>query len=71
MNSFVFDATGRMVRMLVKNTLLGVTGQFTWDGLDEKKQKLPSGSYIIFTEIFNLQGKKQQFKNLVGIAKTY
>jgi hypothetical protein len=71
MNSIVFNAAGRMVRLLVKNTLLGMKGQFLWDGLNEKKEKLPTGSYIIFTEIFNLEGKKQQFKNVVVIAKNF
>ena len=46
-------------------------GQFLWDGLNEKKEMLPAGSYIIFSEIFNLDGKKQQFKNVVAIAKNY
>lgn len=64
-NITIFDANGRMVRYFVKNALLGLQGSWNWDGLDEKMQKLPVGTYIIYTEIFNLQGKKQQFKNTV------
>jgi len=30
---------------------------------------LPVGTYIIFTEIFNLQGKKSSFKNTIVLAR--
>jgi hypothetical protein len=68
-NITIFDATGRMVRHLVKNATLGLSGSWNWDGLDEKGQKLLIGNYIIHTEVFNLQGKKKQFKNVVVLAR--
>jgi hypothetical protein len=68
-NISIFDANGRLVRYFVKNALLGLKGSWNWDGLNENGQKLPVGTYIIFTEIFNLQGKKQQFKNSVVLAR--
>jgi hypothetical protein len=40
-----------------------------WDGLDDKKLKLPIGTYILFTEIFNLSGKKEILKNVVVLAR--
>jgi hypothetical protein len=68
-NLTIFDAQGRPIRYLVKNGILGLTGQWNWDGLDEKGNKLPIGTYIIYSEIFNLQGKKQHFKNTVVLAR--
>ncbi|MCU7551338.1 lamin tail domain-containing protein [Chitinophagaceae bacterium LB-8] len=68
-NILIFDASGRLVRSLVKNGLLGLKGSWKWDGLDEKKQRLPIGPYIIYTELFNLQGRKQQYKNVVVLAR--
>jgi hypothetical protein len=68
-NITIFDAQGRPLRYLVKNGTLSLTGQWNWDGLDEKGNKLPIGSYIVYSEIFNLQGKKQQFKNIVVLAR--
>jgi hypothetical protein len=68
-NITIYDAQGRPVRYLVKNGILGPDGQWNWDGLDEKGNKLPVGTYIIYTEIFNLQAKKQQFKNTVVLAR--
>jgi hypothetical protein len=68
-NITIFDAGGRPVRFLVKNALLGYDGYWNWDGLDEKGVQLPIGSYIIFTELFNLEGKKAYFKNSVVLAR--
>jgi hypothetical protein len=68
-NVSIFDANGRLVRYLAKSALLGLKGSWNWDGLNESGQKLSMGTYIVFTEIFNLQGKKQQFKNTVVLAR--
>jgi hypothetical protein len=70
-NITIFDAGGRPVRYLTRNAILGIKGQFRWDGLDDKSNKLPIGIYIIFTEIFNLQGKTRKFKNTVTMARPY
>lgn len=68
-NITIFNANGRLVRYLVKNDLLGLQGSWRWDGLNEKMQKLPIGTYIIYSEIFNLEGKKKQFKNMIVLAR--
>jgi len=68
-NITIYDSQGRPVRYLVRNGVLGSGGQWNWDGLDEKGNKLPVGTYIIYTEIFNLQAKKQHFKNTVVLAR--
>ncbi len=68
-NITIFDAAGRPVHYLHRNALCGITGNFRWDGLGEKNQQLPSGIYVIYTEIFNLQGKKKQFKNTIVLAR--
>ena len=65
----IFDAAGRPVRVLVNNATLGLKGYWNWDGLGDKGNRLSIGTYIIFTEIFNLQGKKQQFKTPVILAR--
>lgn len=65
----IYDANGRPVRNLVRNGILGPDGYWNWDGLDNKGQPLPIGTYIIYTEIFNLQGKKEAFKNTVVLAR--
>ncbi len=68
-NITIFDAAGRPIRNLVRNGTLGLNGYWNWDGLDDKGRKIPIGTYIIFTELFNLQGKKATFKNAVVLAR--
>jgi hypothetical protein len=70
-NITVFDAAGRTVRYLQRTALCGTTGNYRWDGLGEKNQQLPVGIYIIYTEVFNLNGKKKQFKNVVVLARKH
>ena len=68
-NITIFDAIGRPVKYLQRNSLCGLKGFYRWDGLGEKLQKLPVGIYIIYTEIFNLQGKTKKFKNTIVVAR--
>ena len=70
-NVTIYDAAGRPVKTLQRNTTTAASGSFKWDGLDDKLQKVPAGTYIIYTDIFNLQGKKKQFKNIVVVAKKF
>lgn len=70
-NITIFDAAGRPVRNLVRNGTLSTSGYWNWDGLDNKGLKLPVGTYILYTELFNLQGKKQLFKNAVVLARRF
>jgi hypothetical protein len=59
------------VRYLQKNSLSGINGSYRWDGLDDKNRKLPQGIYIIYTEIFNTEGKKKAFKNTVVLGRRF
>jgi hypothetical protein len=68
-NITIFDGAGRPVKQLARNNLMGVSGSWKWDGLDDKNAKLPIGTYIIFAELHNLQGKKEQIKKTVVLAR--
>ena len=68
-NITIFDAAGRLVKFLQRNALSGIKGYYRWDGLGDKNQKLPVGIYVVYTEIFNLQGKTKKFKNTIVLAR--
>ncbi len=68
-NITIFDAVGRRVRDLQRNALCGIKGYYRWDGLGEKNQKLAVGIYVIYAEIFNLQGKTKKFKKTIVLAR--
>lgn len=70
-NITIYDAAGRPVRLLQQNTTCAATGSFKWDGLNDKKLKVPIGVYIIYTQIFNLKGQVKAFKNPVVVAGKY
>jgi hypothetical protein len=70
-NITIFDAAGRPVKNLAKNATLAATGSFRWDGLDDKLRKVPVGTYIVYTEVFNLAGNKRSFKNTVVVAARF
>ncbi|KAA2244776.1 hypothetical protein F0L74_02030 [Chitinophaga agrisoli] len=68
-NITIFDSQGRPVRQLLQNGVLGNRNHIIWDGLDEKKQSLAAGIYIIFMEMFDNQGRLKHWKLPVVLAK--
>lgn len=58
----LFDAQGRTIKNLSNNTSLSRTGFLTWDGLNNDNLPAPSGIYILYAEIFNLDGVVEKFK---------
>lgn len=67
-NVTIFDARGRKVKLLVSNELLALEGYFTWDGLNDANQKAALGVYVVFVEVFNLNGNTKHFKKACVIA---
>lgn len=67
-NVKVFDSQGRETKNLVRNALLEQSGTFTWDGIDNNGEKARMGTYILFMEVFNLDGTVSRFKNVCVVA---
>ncbi len=61
-NIKIFDANGRQARYLIKNELLGIEGTFSWDGITDDNLKATIGIYIVFFEVFDLNGKVKSYK---------
>ncbi len=70
-NITIFDGAGRAVRVLAKNATLGLSGSFRWDGLNDKQQRVPVGAYVVYTDMFNIAGKRRTFKNTVVVASRF
>jgi hypothetical protein len=68
-NVTIFNADGRPVRNLVRNAVCGMNGYFRWDGLDEKNNPLNVGIYLLYIEVFNLEGKIKKFRKPVVLAR--
>ncbi|GAB3199187.1 hypothetical protein ABID22_001779 [Pontibacter aydingkolensis] len=67
-NITIFDAQGREVRKLVRNELLSAEGFFRWDGLRQDGTKANIGTYILYIELFGLNGEKGEFKERVVVG---
>jgi len=58
----IYDAAGRLVRNLVNHELCGTSGSFSWDGVTNDRLKASIGRYIVYLEIFDLQGQVKRYK---------
>jgi hypothetical protein len=67
----IYDLNGNVARNLVRNATISAKGFFWWDGLDDKNHRLPTGVYIVVMQLFTLDGKKKNFKNIVTIARGF
>ena len=62
-NIIIYDSKGRAIRHLVRNELLGIEGTFSWDGINDMKEKASIGIYVIFVEAFDIHGNIIHYKN--------
>lgn len=67
----IFDANGRLIRTLLNNEMVSDICTYTWDGITEGKEKARTGIYIIYSEVFDVQGKTKRYKNKVVLGSNY
>ena len=70
-NISIYDINGTEIKRLFNNITLSQKGYLSWDGLGENNKRLPSGLYILYTIVFNLQGKTKTFRNVVVLARRF
>ncbi|MDO9255500.1 MAG: lamin tail domain-containing protein [Bacteroidales bacterium] len=58
----IYDASGRLIRNLVNHELCGTSGAFAWDGITNDRTKAMIGRYIVFVEIFDMDGNVKKYK---------
>lgn len=64
----IFNSNGFPVRKLVNNEYLGTEGSVNWDGIKDDNTKAAIGIYIIYIQVFDLDGNVKQFKESVVLA---
>jgi len=67
-NIIIFDISGNRVKHLKTNALCGSQGIYNWDGLNDKHQRISTGQYIVYTEVFNVKGTVKRFKNCITVV---
>ena len=67
-NVTIFNAKGLKMRTLANNQLLGTSGFWAWDGLDDNNRRVPTGIYVIYCELFDLDGNVKKEKKVCVVA---
>jgi hypothetical protein len=67
-NITVFDYEGREMIKLVRNELLGSEGFYKWEGNNMQDEKVRSGVYVVYFELFNLKGEVKKYKETVVVG---
>jgi hypothetical protein len=67
-NVKVYDSKGRIVKHLIQNELLGTKGTFSWDGINDDREKARIGIYIFYFEVFDLTGTVKHYKKTCVLA---
>ena len=65
----VFDSSGRFITTLLNNDMIGNYGRVVWDGSSEGGLQLKNGIYLIWVEVFSLNGEVERFKEVVVLSK--
>lgn len=66
-NVRITDIRGQIMKIIARNELCGTSGQFRWDGLDARNNKVIPGNYIIVAELFHLSGNVKRIYKSLGV----
>nr|MBC7613190.1 lamin tail domain-containing protein [Pseudopedobacter sp.] len=69
-NVTIYNDQGKLIKKLVQNQTLSAQGEWIWDGIDQDNNKAKTGIYIIYAELFDLNGNVKKYKKTaVSAAK--
>lgn len=64
----VYSSNGSFITHIINNEMLGTEGNFFWDGLDDRNTLCSMGIYVLYVEMFNLDGKKIIEKHIIVLS---
>ena len=67
-NVRIYDSSGRKVKTIVQNALLGTSGFFRWEGDLDDGSRARVGNYLIKTELFDQTGLNRVILKRVVVA---
>lgn len=68
LNIHIYNSVGQPIRHLVKSQLVAQQGVYHWDGIDENGNKAGVGIYIVYAEVFDLDGNVKAYKKSVVVG---
>ncbi|MDR2937855.1 MAG: lamin tail domain-containing protein [Prevotellaceae bacterium] len=70
-NISIFTSAGKIVKTLCRNATLAVEGRLSCDGVDNGGKRADVGVYVIFVEVFSLDGKVKQYKKTCVVGARF
>lgn len=67
----IYGTDGRRVKEICQNAIWGYQGFYVWEGVDDAGRKVRPGYYIVFVEMFDLQGNLKQVKKTVAVGTRF
>ncbi|MFD2162522.1 lamin tail domain-containing protein [Paradesertivirga mongoliensis] len=67
-NVSIYNDSGVLIKKLSRNTTLASEGTLVWDGTTENEQRASVGIYIIYFDLFNLNGQTKKYKKACVLA---
>lgn len=64
----IYDNTGRIVKHVTSNSLLGQCSEFSWDGFREDRLKASIGIYVVYVELIHPGGLVKRFKRTLVVG---
>lgn len=64
----IYNVAGNLIREICQNAIWGNEGFYLWDGTAINGRKVRPGHYIIWIEIFDLEGNVSQIKKTVVVG---
>jgi hypothetical protein len=63
----VYNLRGQLIRNLARQMLIGDETLVLWDGLDENGQLAAIGTYVLYAEVFNADGRVKKKKKAFAL----
>jgi hypothetical protein len=67
----IYGIDGTLIRELCQNAVWGNQGFYLWDATNSSGAKVRPGYYVIWVEIFDLQGKVDQIRKTVVVGTKF
>ena len=68
LNAKIFDLQGREISYFIQNELLSNKGTFSWEGTSDGQEKARLGIYVLWFELFDLNGQVTTKKMPIIVA---
>jgi flagellar hook assembly protein FlgD len=64
----IYSSSGREVKVLGQNQILGTSGIFSWTGTDAAGTRVSPGYYILVAQLFDLTGRVRIVKKILVVG---